>query len=1131
VTVPPDIGRGVLRTLLTDPVTGALARGGLDGCLDGAIARARLTGCSCSVFVFDVDHFKTVNDAYGHARGDSVLRVIAERTMALVPGADLLVRYGGDEFVLVLPEISAGKAMRLASRLVEGISAEPFPGHPPLSVSISLGLATYPDDAADREALVDLADRRNYLAKRRGRGRAVADDLVVGGGGYSGRLLERDAAMAIARDFLVRLDTRGPGALRVTGERGAGHSRFLAEVGKLASMCGFDVRAMGHAADGTVDGATGRVLVLADTDVDGAELKGIVRELTGPGGARVVGLLQAVVGAGEQAAPVPLLGTVVLSPLSTSALHVWLRTTLRGEPTPALVHWLARRSGGLVARAERELARLSDAGHLEQAAGGAWAVAPAMLDRADRVRRRLPAALSNLVGRDSDTARVVELLAGRRLVTLVGPGGIGKTRLSLAVAHATADEFVDGAAFVSLAEATTTEMVVSAVAGVLEVTEVAGEPLADTVIRALSGLGLLLVLDNFEQVLSAGPFVATLLAAVPGVRVLATSRQRLRVTGEQVYPVPPLPVPDLDRLSAAPEDAAAVLDASPALELFVTRAKEAVYGLTFTPADLRAAAQVCCRLDGLPLAIELAAANCDVLPPARILAQLNERLELPIAGPQDLPARQRTLQATMDWSFALLDAGDQKLMTHLAVFAGGCLAEAVQAVCRPDDADPGALSRRLSGLVDRNLLGVRDTPDGPRYSMLETIRMYAAGRLAATGDEQVPRRHAAYFAEFADRAALGLSGAENPEWHARVGREYLNLRAAYTWAMADGDRPTAARIVLGVHRSWRKGWHIREGRAWHARLLTMTAGQPLPESVRARLIHSAADLAAMQDDYVVAGPLSEECLRLGRHLADPDLIASALSIVGLVARQTGDLDRAHAHLSECVAMQEARGVHDVILAAARHNLSFIAVFDGDLDTAHELGLRNLELNRTLGNLRGYAFSLANLGLVRLERGDTAGARPLFTEARAVSRQIADPICESWIVRDLGRVARLDGDPVEAYHKYTEAIRLADGVGQRMAAVSGLIDLIDLLSTMEPARAARLLAAVEAIRDRDGLPMTKHERAIRDATVHRLATALSEPDLAAATAAGRTISLDDVVAEALAVDPAEWATSRRSISPS
>jgi diguanylate cyclase (GGDEF)-like protein len=1118
----------VLGELLADPVTGALTRGGLDSCVDGAIERARLTGGYCSVAVFDVDHFKTVNDAYGHARGDAVLRAIAERTMAALGEADLLVRYGGDEFVLVLPETAAAEAMRIAARLVQRIGGEPIPGNPSLSVSISVGLATYPDDAVDRDGLLEVADRRNYLAKRRGRGRAVGDDLAVGGDARSSRLLERDAALAVAYEFLVRVETEGPGALRVVGERGAGLSRFLAEVGTHAGMRGFAVHRLDGRQNATVDGVRDaggpaeRVLVVADTDADVGKVRELMTELAGAGTARVVGLLHAVHDLAGPDTPVPVLDTVVLGPLSAAALHVWLRTTLHGEPTPTLVQWLARRSGGLIARAERELARLADGGHLEQLGGGGWGVSAAVLAGAEQARRRLPAPVSSLVGRERDIARAMQLLAERRLVTLVGAGGIGKTRLALAVAGAMADEFTDGAAFVPLAEATTTDQVVSTLAGVLEISELTDEPLADTVMRAVSGLELLLVLDNLEQVISAGPFVADLLTAAPGVRVLATSRQRLRLSGEQVYPVPPLPVPDVERLPDRPVETAAVLAAAPAVALFVARARDVAYGMTFTPADLRAAAQVCRRLDGLPLAIELAAANCDVLSPARILDQLTEHLELPATGPRDVPARQRTLRATMDWSFALLDSDDRHLMTRLAIFAGGCPAEAIPAVCLPPDTNPAELTKRLAGLVDRNLLGTQDTPDGIRYTMLETIRAYAAERLAATADDGIAQRHAAYFAAFADRAHDGLAGADLPTWHARTTREYLNLRAAYNRAMADGDTVTAAQIVLGVQRHWWRGWHVREGWDWHHRLLTTTAGRPLPDDVRAWVLNSAAFMAVMQDDYAAARPLGEESLRLGHQLADPDLIANTLNVVGLIARATGELDRARACFSECIAIHQAHGGNDRVLGSALGNLAFLLVKEGELDKARDLLVASVELDRRIGSLRGLGISLVGLGSVEVDRGDAAAARPLLTEGLDLSRRIGDVFTEAYSTHVLGRLARLEGDPVTAYRHFSTAIGQSHRLGDRTATFETFTSLVDLLSTVEPARAARILGAVEVARDREGMPMAQYDLRIRDTTLRRIRTVLTESDLATALDAGRAMSLDEAVAAALEVDPASFA---------
>jgi tetratricopeptide (TPR) repeat protein len=380
----------------------------------------------------------------------------------------------------------------------------------------------------------------------------------------------------------------------------------------------------------------------------------------------------------------------------------------------------------------------------------------------------------------------------------------------------------------------------------------------------------------------------------------------------------------------------------------------------------------------------------------------------------------------------------------------------------------------------------------------------------------------AYFAAFAERADQGLAGADGGAWYTQVSQEYLNLRAAYTRAIADGDTPAAARIVLGIKRYWHKGWHIREGREWHSRLITAATGRPLPDDVRGWVLDSAAFLAVKQDDHAAARSLSEESLRIGRDLALPDLVATALNVVGLVARDAGDIDRARACFSECVAIQEARGKRDRVLSAASGNLSTIALFEGDLDSARELLPRDVELSRELGNLRGLTLDLVALGDVHVDCGDAAAARPLLAEAVEIARQIGDICNEAYATHILGRLARLEGNPVEAYRRFAFAIRQHHGFGDRFAVLYTLSSLVDLLSTVDAARAARMLGAVEAIREHDGTPMTKRQLVVRDETLRRIHAVLTETEVTAAVATGRHMDLDALVAAALDVDPTSLA---------
>jgi diguanylate cyclase (GGDEF)-like protein len=1126
-----DVDRGGALESATDPVTGALARGGLPACLGSALVDAARSGGYCSVFLFDVDHFKSINDTYGHPRGDQVLRQIAERVAELVRPTDVLVRYGGDEFVLVLPRTTRPEAMAVATTLVDGLKSEPLPGNPPLSVSVSVGSATFPDDAANADELLAVADRRNYLAKDRGRSRAVADDLVVAQSSELGRVLERDAALAAAHDFLVRLIADGRGAACVSGPPGVGHSRFLAEVSTLAELRGFVVVSAESALADEPPTAAGpdtvpaRVLIVADTEVDWAR---VIRLIRASAGADVTPAALGMVYAVHDPAvhippPLPVIATIPLSPLSAEAVRIWLRTSLRGEPGPDLVDWVTRCSRGLPARAKQELARLIATGGVDIDDGRCDLSAVAATRRA-HARRRLPVALSTLIGRRQETSAVVAMVsrtgsggAAGRLVTLVGAGGIGKTRLSLAVADAVADEFEQGTVFVNLAEATTPGLVVAALAEALDISEVPGEPLSDTVVKQLADRSLLLVLDNLEQVLSAVPFVADLLSAALGVTVLATSRERLGLPDERVYAVPPLPLPDLDQLAGHDEDLAAAMSSSPALTLFVTRAREAVYDLVFTPTEVRAAALACHRLDGLPLAIELAAAHCDTLTPTQLLERLSgwtSRLDLLTDGPQDLPPRQQTLRSTLDWSFALIDPEDQDLVTRLVVFAGGATVDAVSAVCLPDEGTDVA-ARRLARLTDKSLLTRSTTPDAERYSMLETIRSYVGERFAGSpGEAGTRKRHAEYFAWFAEQVKPDLSGPAGIEAHARLARDYANLRAAMDWALAHGEQVTAGRIVLSLEPHWAAGWHGGDGWQWYHRILAEP--DRLPDRMRIELLQAAAFLAVRRADHLMARQWSEEGLLRARELADPRLVAGALHKVGTAAMMAGDYPSAREYLRECLSLQSE---HDKPSQASTYvNLTTIALRMGDLDAAEQTGRRGLELARQVGRQLICCVALTNLAEIAIERGDTRRARTLLAEALEIGRQIGDMSFEAYATHRLGLAEQHDGNLVESYRHIAAALRIHHEGGRRSGVMAALTDLSNLLARADPVRAARLGAAAEAYQERHALPMGPFDIERHDRAYALLRATLTEAELAEARTAGQTAPFDDIVAEALAVDP-------------
>jgi diguanylate cyclase (GGDEF)-like protein len=1088
---------------ISDALTGAYSRALLAPRMAEELSRAARSNTGCAVFLFDVDYFKSVNDAYGHARGDEVLCQLVQRTADLLRGYDVLFRYGGDEFVLLLPDTAQADAVRVALRLVDGIRNTPFPGDPPLNVSVSLGVAAFPEDATEPEALLAVADRRNYLAKQRGRACAVADDATEDTTrSTSSRLLERDIPLAAAHHFLTRLLAERRGALRVWGEPGAGHSRFLEDVSRAARLRGFAV--LDDATTDVPPDARG-VLVTADRgttavvppDFDGA-----------------VGVVWATLGASDEPphADIPVLDSVELLGWSPAALRVWLRSELYGEPTPSLVEWVHGRSGGLPARAQRETDRLRDSGGLVRAESGAWTLAPHVLARARRPRPRLPESLTELIGRQAETAQVASLLSERRLVTLVGPGGIGKTRLSLAVAGAVADDFADGAVFVPLADATSEALVVSGIAGALEVAAVPGQALLDTVREQLADTSTLLVLDNYEQVLDAAPVLSDLLAAAPGVKILVSSRERLGLYGEQAYPVPPLGLPGPEHVRPGPEGVARALAASPALALFNTRARTATYGFTLGPQDLIPAIDLCRRLDGLPLAIELAASRCDTLTPAEMLAQLEERLDLPGEGPRDLPARQRTLRGAVDWSVDLLEPAERELFTRLGSFAGGFRLDAVAAL-------GGGLAsvdvaKRLDVLVEKSLVYAEPDSEGDlRYATLETIRAYAIERLANEGAAAtVYGRHAEHFATLAERAGGELVGPRQARWAGRVEREYQNLRVAFRRAREAGSDETAARITLGLWRFWRAGNHIGEGREWLVELLDGRDPAP-PDATRARLLHAAAVLAGAQDDHQTAFPQAYESMVLAERVGDAHTMAAAYNALGISALAAGHVADARRHFEASLRIWRDQDA-TLGMAIAHGNLTKVALRLGDLDAASEHASRCLALDRQQGNTRGIMLGLICLGEIQLGRGDAGGARGHLGEALTLGRELGDVFGEALALHLLGEAARHEGDTVEARRHVGAALALRRDVGDRENLAISLEALGGLLVPDAPDLAARLFGAAEALRNRYQLPVPGGTQDERSATIDLLHSVSGVDAVAAAWNYGATTPLDAVVDEAL-----------------
>jgi non-specific serine/threonine protein kinase len=706
-------------------------------------------------------------------------------------------------------------------------------------------------------------------------------------------------------------------------------------------------------------------------------------------------------------------------------------------------------------------------------------------------RHNLPIQLTSLLGREREVAEVQSLIReGARLVTLTGPGGSGKTRLAIEVAGELLDRsaspsragisatptsgqvFADGVFLVELAAIADPALVPATIARALGVLDVSARHILESLKAHLRGRRLLLVLDNFEQIVTAAPVVAELLATSPALKVLVTSREPLRLRGEREYDVPPLTLPDARSVPAA-----SVLASSPAVALFVERAAAVQASFVLTDENAPAVAEICARLDGLPLAIELAAARARLLTPQMMVARLEHRLPLLTGGTRDLPDRQRTLRNTIAWSHDLLDDDERRLFRRLAIFVGGWTLEAAEVVCDLGDLGVNMLDG-LESLAARSLIRRGDMAEGEaRFRMLETIREYALERLDESGEAtDVRRRHAGYFLALAERAEHEHVGAQQGAWLNRLEAEHDNLRAAFLWAVQEEEAEIALRLTGALSHFWEIRGHHGEGRAHLTRALRLTGTRKYPV-LQANALRHLGYLAHDQGDYAQACACYEESLAIMQGLGDRRGVARAKAALAWVAFQVGDFSLSRTLQEQSLAIMRELGDRRGV-ALALNGLGYIASVLGNHAEARAYHEESLAIMRDLGDRRNVARSLAHLGSAEIHRRDHARARALVAESLAIIREL--------------------GDALELIRSLKVAVDFELTVGNT-------------------GRAARLQGAIDALRDSIGVPLSPRERGDYAVKVTTMRVALGELELAAAWAEGRAMSLEQAVAYALDQD--------------
>ena len=1152
--------------ILRDRLTGAYTRDALQQRLGEEIVRSIRYELSLALLMIDLDHFKSINDAFGHARGDQALAHFAACAHEVLRRSDLLFRYGGDEFVVLLPNTPKLGAVTIAERLLEIVRSTPVPGDPPITLTLSIGVADMAEGPVTAEDLFERADRRLYAAKRAGRDRVVAESLVNENRlrfDSDSRLIERDLALEHARRFLSDLVLHHHGVAVIGGPPGAGRSRMLAELCKLACLQGYVIwsLATGPGLHMRAFGALREsILPWPDLPIVGAsteQLASALRAHVQQSGA--VGLIIAIDRLVDSdsstlsllrdlllSASVPNMAiaftadspkippslavlhqaSIEIGPWSLMATHLWLRVALKWEPSEELSSWLHQAAEGLPERLSELLQRLVDRQLLTATARG-WQLHGDLRSLVLEQPAKWPglplsASPGEFIDRENELRTLKGMVGEHAVVTIVGPGGMGKSRLALQVAWELSDQFAHGAYLIDLAPVSGVEFIFPALALALHI-PLSGVNLPEAqVLHYLGGRAVLLVLDNFEHLLEGISIVSAIIRAAPQVRLLITSRERLNLAGEIVYPLGGLTLP-------------ALLEGSSLLQLFVQSARRSQSDFAPAERDLPFIAKIAQQVGGMPLGIELAAAWAPFLGCEFVAESLGHSLDILSAGQQDLPERQRGMRAVFEAFWAQLMPDEQRALAMLSVFRGGFRSREAEQVT-------GAKTFFLSALVSRAVLSYDERG---RMVLHELLRQYAEEQLkaAAEGALEARRAHVASYLALAEQAAIGLFGPEQHHWCERMDEELDNFRAALGWALA--IRPALAlRLSSALSDYWKFRGYFREGSRWVEAALE-AAGDTASADLLARALGAAAMFHERLGDYGLAAWCYRRALDLARTVGDSPLTARLLNEFGwmlcrrgdtaearelaiealALAQDTGDKRRASTVLrllgslssdskdmaaavsygEESLALSREIG-HTDMIASALNSLGVYACIERRFAQAADYLNEALMLRQALLHPQPVAMCLNNLATVEYGRGDYLAAERYAQQSLAIYREIGERVFSTYAEVWLGMIAAAQGDDIGAQHWFTTGMAHSLTVGLipiGLRALSGLAGVARRVGDDE--RAAALVGFALAHPSANSSVRDMAEPLLAELQAHMHATQLE-----VALARGRNLTLEAAI---------------------
>jgi len=1069
-----------------DTLTGAYSRALLDEQFPDEIERCSRYGIPLSLCLIDIDYFKSINDAYGHMRGDEVLKTFVNRLNSLMRKSDILFRYGGDEFVLLMMNTHKEQALYLSSRLLDKIRMVPFSGEPPLNISLSIGVASFPDDALSAEDMFNIADQRCYEAKRRGRGQVVGEtckfhnDIVFN---KMSRLIERDEAISKLNSFLELLSENRKGVLSVIGPKGSGRTSFLSKVESSAKMSNYEVlfltakyelksKAYGlfmEVQNEEFDFSnfnteefedlilekiekkkkSGFIVILDNLAfVDHATLN-LLRKC-------ILGLKLPCFGLVYSSEPdtvrnfeyldVPLVDTIYIKPFSPKGVNIFIRSVLSWDPPAEFLDWIYTQTMGYPKLLSESLSYLIESGIIKKNGEYKWLVEPnysaIKLDKrlnkfGKMPQNNLPAYLTDFIGREAEISQISMLLDRSRLVTLDGPGGIGKTRLALQVASMRLHDFEDGVFFVSLASVTKPDLVISTIAKAMDIVETAGQSILDAMKSALKDKHRLIILDNFEQVIAAAPMISELLAYARLVTVMVTSREALHVSGEHVFNVPPLAIPELEQGESVEK-----MMQQAAIALFVSRAQAAQYNFVLTRENIGQVAELCARLDGIPLAIELAASNVGRISLAEMLEQSRNRLKWLNNGPRDMPSRHQTLRSTIEWGYSLLNEDEQKLFVGLGVFVGSFTKDAVEKIMDEELNLSIGTEKCLFSLLDKSLIkNVTESLSQEEYcfEMLETIHEFAVERLQSSGKKAtLERKHAYYYKSLVEEVSENMSGPDQYIYLNRLERSYLNILAAIEWARKNGEIDLEVDLAVGLGAYWELRGRWSEGILIMNGIVQRYAGN-LKSKKSAMIYHWLGRLVQLEGDCEKSIKLLNIGLEISKMNNDSIGEAFILHKLGWGYYVYADQRRIDELWNRSLSLFREKDYKQGVVLILQ-DLCYIKYYEGDFKLVEDYSNESLKICKELGDKRGISTALNGLGWLARAKGHYEHAERLFKEHLIVCEELKDKTGKVGTLKCLGELARSQRNFSVATEYYKECLKLAQEIGYKSFVAGALKDL-------------------------------------------------------------------------------------------